>query len=146
MIKRVFLCANFSYPEIVHFDTIYLTMRIDKYIWAIRLYKTRSLASKECVSNKVLINDDLVKASKEVKKGDIVSVRVNPIWRSYKVLDFPKSRVGAKLVPDYVTEITEESDLQTLETTLEVQRQMRFQGFRGRPTKRDRRKLDDLEF
>ena len=121
-------------------------MRIDKYIWAIRLYKTRSLASKECGSNKVLLNDEFVKAAKEVKIGDIISVRVSPIWKSFKVLDVPKSRVGAKLVPDYVVETTDELDLQTLATAQEVQRQMRNQGFRGRPTKRDRRKLDDLEF
>ena len=121
-------------------------MRIDKYIWTIRLYKTRSLASKECAANKVLLNDDLVKSSKEVKVGDMISIRVNPIWKSFKVLDFPKSRVGAKLVPDYVVETTTETDLQTLFMAQEVQRQMRHQGFSGRPTKRDRRKLDDFEF
>jgi len=121
-------------------------MRIDKYIWTIRLFKTRSLAIKECTSNRVLINDEIVKASKEVKTGDTISIRVSPIWKSYKVLDFPKSRVGAKLVPDFVVETTDELDLETLATAQEVQRQMRNQGFRGRPTKRDRRKLDDLEF
>ena len=121
-------------------------MRIDKYIWTIRLQKTRSLASKECASNKVLLNNDIVKASKEVKVGDTISIRVNPIWKSYKMVDIPKSRVGAKLVPDYAIETTDELDKQTLELAQEVQRQMRNQGFSGRPTKRDRRKLDDLEF
>ncbi|MFT6166542.1 MAG: ribosome-associated heat shock protein Hsp15 [Vicingaceae bacterium] len=121
-------------------------MRIDKYIWTIRLFKTRSLASKECAANKVLINDELVKASKEAKVGDVISIRVNPIWKSFKLLDFPKSRVAAKLVSDYVVEITDEIDLETLALAQEVQRQMRHQGFSGRPTKRNRRKLDDLEF
>lgn len=121
-------------------------MRIDKYIWTIRLLKTRSLASKECAANKVLLNDEFVKASKEVKSGDIISIRVNPIWKSFKVIDIPKSRVGAKLVPEYAIETTDATDLETLETAQEMQRQMRFQGFRGRPTKRDRRKLDDLGF
>lgn len=121
-------------------------MRIDKYIWAVRLYKTRSLASKDCGANRVLLNDEFVKASKEIKVGDVISIRLNPIWKSFKVLSFPKSRVGAKLVPEYVIETTDELDLQTLATAQEVQRQMRHQGFRGRPTKRDRRKLDDLEF
>ena len=121
-------------------------MRIDKYIWAIRLFKTRSLASKECAANKVLINDEIVKASKETKIGDIISIRVNPIWKSFKVLDIPKSRVGAKLVPDYTVETTGELDLETLAMAQEVQRQMRHQGFSGRPTKRNRRKLDDLNF
>jgi len=121
-------------------------MRIDKYIWTIRLLKTRSLASKECSSNKVLLNHESVKASKEVKVGDIISFRVNPIWKRFKVLNFPKSRVGAKLVTDYVVETTDKTDLETLAVAQEVQRQMRHEGFRGRPTKRDRRKLDDLEF
>ena len=119
-------------------------MRIDKYLWAIRLFKTRSLATKECSGNKVLINDDLVKPSKELKKGDLISLKINPIWKTFKVLDFPKSRVGAKLVADYVVETTSEEDLEVLQTAQEVQRQMRFDGLRGRPTKRDRRKLDDL--
>ena len=121
-------------------------MRIDKYIWAIRLFKTRSLASKECLANRVLINDEIVKASKEAKVDDILSIRVNPIWKSFKILDFPKSRVGAKLVPDYVIETTSELELETLSMAQEFQRQMRQQGFSGRPTKRNRRKLDDLEF
>ena len=90
--------------------------------------------------------ESMKKASKEVKVGDTISIRVNPIWKSFKVLDIPKSRVGAKLVPEYATEITDELDKQTLELAQEVQRQMRNQGFSGRPTKKDRRKLDDLEF
>lgn len=117
-------------------------MRIDKYIWAVRLFKTRSLASKECNSNKVLLNDDFAKPSKEIKVGDHFSIRVIPIWKSFKVIDFPKSRVSAKLVANYIIETTSKEDLETLRTTLEMQRQMRVDGFKGRPTKRDRRKLD----
>ena len=119
-------------------------MRIDKLLWCVRLYKTRSIATKECSANKVLLNDEFVKPSKEVKVGDEVSVRVNPIWKSFKIIDLPKSRVGAKLVPELIKEITSEADLQTLENVLAAQRQMRSEGFRGRPTKRDRRKLDDF--
>lgn len=88
----------------------------------------------------------MVKPAKEVKVGDVISIRVNPIWKTFKVIDFPKSRVGAKLVPDYVIETTNAEDLETLATTQEMQRQMRVDGFRGRPTKRDRRKLDDMNF
>ena len=119
-------------------------MRIDKYLWAIRLFKTRSIATKECAGNKVLLNDNIVKPAKEVKIGDLVSIRVNPIWKTFKILDFPKSRIGAKLVPDFTLETTNAEDLKILATTQEIQRQMRVEGFRGRPTKRDRRKLDDL--
>ncbi len=117
-------------------------MRIDKFIWAVRLSKTRSLASKECLANKVLLNDNFVKPSKEIKAGDQFSIRVNPIWKSYKVLGFPKSRVGAKLVPDFIIETTSEEDLESLKLAQEINRQMRHEGFKGRPTKRDRRKLD----
>lgn len=121
-------------------------MRIDKFIWSVRLAKTRSIASKECNGERVKLNGEFVKASKPLKAGDQIELRVLPIWKIYKVLDFPKSRVGAKLVELYIKEITSKEDLETLETSLEIQRQMRMQGFRGRPTKRDRRKLDDLNF
>lgn len=117
-------------------------MRIDKFIWAVRLCKTRSIASKECNGEKVRLNGEFVKASKMVKQGDRIEVRVLPIWKSFKVLDFPKSRVGAKLVPEFILETTSEEDLKALELNQEMQRQMRIQGFKGRPTKRDRRKID----
>ena len=68
-------------------------MRIDKYIWAVRLFKTRSLASKACQSGQVKINEAESKASKEIKIGDLISVRFNPIWKTYKVLAIPKSRI-----------------------------------------------------
>ena len=121
-------------------------MRIDKFIWAVRLAKTRSIATKECNGDRVKLNEEFVKASKNLKVNDQIELRVLPIWKKYKVIDFPKSRVGAKLVDLYLKEITSKEDLDTLETTMERQRQMRMQGFRGRPTKRDRRKLDDLNF
>ncbi|MBL4710081.1 MAG: RNA-binding S4 domain-containing protein [Flavobacteriales bacterium] len=120
-------------------------MRIDKYIWTVRLFKTRSLASKECNANKVLLNDNFVKPSKEVKTGDHFSIRIAPIWKSFKILDFPKSRVGAKLVAVFLVETTSEEDLETLHISQEMQRQMRADGFKGRPTKRDRRKLDGFK-
>ena len=120
-------------------------MRIDKFVWAVRLYKTRSLATKECNANKVLLNGEPVKPSKELKPRDSIAIRVNPIWKTFDIIDFPKSRVGAKLVPKYLTETTSEEDIETLRITQEMQRQMRQDGFRGRPTKRDRRKLDRLK-
>lgn len=117
-------------------------MRIDKYIWAIRLAKTRSLASKLCASEKVKLNEEYVKASKTLKVGDEIQIKAIPVWRSYKVIDFPKSRVGAKLVADYMKETTTAEDLLTIEQVAETNRQNKFLGLRGRPTKRDRRKLD----
>ena len=120
-------------------------MRIDKYIWAVRIYKTRSIASKECHADNVKLKGVFVKASKEVALNDIIEVKVNPIWKKYMVIDLPKSRVGAKLTSLYIKDITEDSLNKELEHFLEVQRQMRLQGFKGRPTKRDRRKLDGFQ-
>lgn len=121
-------------------------MRIDKYLWAVRLFKTRSLASKKCNGEHIKLKNELTKASRVLKIGDEFEVKVVPIWRSYRVIGFPKSRVGAQLVPDYLVETTDEDQLKELEVYLEMQRKMRQDGFRGRPTKRDRRKLDGFQF
>lgn len=119
-------------------------MRIDKYIWAVRLFKTRSLASKTCNAEKVKLNGVVVKASKTVVKNDVIAIKTIPIWRTFKVLDFPKSRVGAKLVDLYITETTAKDDLQQLKQIQEVNRQNKVLGIKGRPTKKDRRDLDQL--
>lgn len=119
-------------------------MRIDKFLWAVRLCKTRSLASRLCDNEKVKINGAFCKAAKTVVVGDKISIRQNPIWKEFKVLDIPKSRVSAKLVEDLIKEVTDELDLELLREVQESNRQARMQGFRGRPTKKDRRRLDDL--
>lgn len=119
-------------------------MRIDKFIWATRLFKTRSIASKACAAEKVQLNDVFVKPSKSVAIGDIISIKVVPIWRTYKVLDIPKSRVGAKLVPDLMIETTPEDDITQLELIIEGNRQNKFLGIKGCPTKKVRRDLDQL--
>jgi ribosome-associated heat shock protein Hsp15 len=119
-------------------------MRIDKFIWTVRLYKTRSLASKSCDGEKVKLNDTFAKPTKTVAVNDIIAIKTIPIWRTFKVLDFPKSRIGAKLVELYIIEITPEADLQQLEQIQEVNRQNNLLGIKGRPTKKDRRNLDDL--
>ena len=119
-------------------------MRIDKFIWATRLFKTRSIASKACAAEKVMLNDAFVKPSKAANVGDIISIKVIPIWRTFKVIDFPKSRVGAKLVGDYLIETTPEEDIDQLEQIQEANRQNKFLGIKGRPTKKVRRDLDQL--
>lgn len=119
-------------------------MRIDKFIWATRLFKTRSIASKACVAEKVMLNDVYVKPSKTANVGDIISIKVIPIWRTFKVIDFPKSRVGAKLVANYLIETTPEEDIAQLEQIQEANRQNKFLGIKGRPTKKVRRNLDQL--
>ncbi len=117
--------------------------RIDKWLWTVRIFKTRSLATEECKKGRVKVNDAEVKPSKEVKPGDMVTVRKPPVVYSYVVKDVPKSRVGAKLVPDYLENITPADELAKLEPGF-----LAFQGSRprgaGRPTKKERRTLDNL--
>lgn len=117
-------------------------MRIDKFIWCVRLSKTRSLATKLCNADKVVLNDDLIKAAKAVEIGDEISIKYNPIWRTFKVLDIPKSRLGAKLVPDYLEETTEASALATYERVKKENQEIRQRSGKGRPTKKDRRDMN----
>jgi len=117
-------------------------MRIDKFIWCVRLSKTRSVATKRCNEDKVVLNDDLIKSSKTVKVGDEISLKYNPIWRVFKVLDIPKSRLGAKLVPEYIEEITEASALETYERVQKENKEIRQRSGKGRPTKKDRRDIN----
>lgn len=123
---------------------IVVEMRIDKFIWCVRLAKTRSLGADLCNRNQIKINNYEQKPSKEVASGDIISVRATPIWRVYTVIDLPKSRVGAKLVKDYLKEITPEKDLMQLAELRRLNQQNRLVGLIGRPTKKDRRDLDEF--
>ena len=116
-------------------------MRVDKYLWCMRLYKTRSLATKAVKDGKISVNDKVVKPSKDLETNDKVAIKIAPTNRTFKVLSFPKSRVGAKLVPDHMIETTPQADLDLLD---EINRQKRANtnyGIVGRPTKRDRRDL-----
>lgn len=121
-------------------------MRVDKYIWCVRLCKTRSLASKLVSDEKIKVNGDFIKSSKAVKIGDVISMKEIPIWRSFKVLDIPKSRVGAPLVKDLIVETTTEEDMALLEEVRETNRQNLQFGIKGRPTKKNRRNLDEFKF
>ena len=112
-------------------------MRIDKYIWAIRIAKTRSLASLFCRDGKVEIDGKKVKPARILKEGEIIVVRKGAIFYSYEVLTFPKSRVGASLVQDYAKDITPKEQLDKLEM-IRLANIDRPKGL-GRPTKKDRR-------
>lgn len=118
-------------------------VRIDKWLWAVRVFKTRSLATDACKMNRVSINGQLTKPSRLVKEGDVISVRKPPIEYSCKVLRVLNNRVGAKLVPEYMENVTpkEQYDI------LELQRLSRFvdraKGL-GRPTKKDRRDMESF--
>ena len=120
-------------------------MRIDKYIWCIRIFKTRSLATKACNEGKVLLNNKVIKPGKIIKENDIISVKTIPIWRLFKVLDFPKSRINAKLISDYAIEITSEDDLFKLKEYQNINKQNKYLGIKGRPTKKDRRNINKLK-
>lgn len=117
-------------------------MRIDKYLWCIRVYKTRSLAASQCKLEKVWVNDAPCKASRELKAGEIVKVRKGPIHFSYEVLAFPPARLGAKLVHGYARDVTPDEEKQKMEI-IRMQFKLERQRGLGRPTKKERRELDD---
>ncbi|MBK6410797.1 MAG: RNA-binding S4 domain-containing protein [Flavobacteriales bacterium] len=116
-------------------------MRIDKFLWCVRLCKTRSLAAEECKRGHVRLNDKEAKASAEVKENDVVSVRQAPIWRVLHVKAIPTSRVGAKLLPELIEDKTPWEDLEKQEIARKVRVASRDPGT-GRPTKRDRRDME----
>ncbi len=118
-------------------------VRIDKYLWAVRLFKTRSMAAQAIKAGQVMLNEAEVKAAATVSPGDVIQVKRNPIWRSYKVLQLLKNRVGAKLVPEYLSDVTPAAELEKLELMKLMPGYEREKG-KGRPTKKERRRLDDL--
>lgn len=117
-------------------------MRIDKFLWSIRFYKTRSIAAEEIKKNRVSIGTSAVKSSKEVKEGDVIKIRKNQIDYKIKVLQIPKSRIGAKLVPLHIQDVTDKEQYELLKLRKMSQDYYRNKG-EGRPTKKDRRDMDD---
>ncbi|MBQ3766717.1 MAG: RNA-binding S4 domain-containing protein [Bacteroidales bacterium] len=115
--------------------------RIDKYLWAIRAFKTRSDATDACKGGKVKVAGVNAKPSKEVKPGDVIQVRKGTIVFTYKVLKALEHRVGAKLVPDYAENLTPQAELDKLRAPVETFFITRERGA-GRPTKKDRREME----
>jgi ribosome-associated heat shock protein Hsp15 len=123
---------------------IYMSeIRLDKYLWAVRVFKTRSDAADAIRNNRVLVNDAYAKPSREVKEGDIISVKKMPVTYSYKVLALVSSRQGAKNVPQYCLNITPQEELDKLTVPRETIFVFRERGT-GRPTKKERREIDAL--
>lgn len=119
-------------------------MRIDKFLWAIRLFKTRSEASEACRLGRVRIGEDIAKAAKEVKVGDTVHVIRHGIILSYQVIQLLQNRVGAAMVSEYILDVTSAEEKEKLA----LQRAPSFERRdprTGRPTKRDRREIDRLK-
>jgi len=118
-------------------------IRLDKYLWAVRIFKTRSDAADAVRTNKVTVNGAYAKPSREVKVGDRIEVKRQQVTYSYKVLDLVSSRQPAKNVPDYCLNITPQEELDKLNVPRETIFVFRDRGT-GRPTKKERRDLDEL--
>ena len=118
-------------------------MRIDKYLWAIRVFKTRSEATEACNGGKVKIDGVNCKPAKEVKVGEIIQIRKGSVQFSYRVLSPLENRVGASLVPQYAENLTPESELAKMRAPVETFFVKRDRGS-GRPTKKERRVLDSM--
>ena len=117
--------------------------RVDKWLWAMRVFKTRTVATDACKKGRVTIGGATAKPSRTIKEGDIIDVRKPPITYTFRVLTLTQNRLGAKLVPDYLENLTPPSQHELLEMT-------RISGFvdrrkgLGRPTKREGRKLSEF--
>ncbi|MEH6658503.1 RNA-binding S4 domain-containing protein [Leeuwenhoekiella marinoflava] len=118
-------------------------MRVDKYLWCVRYFKTRSIATNACKKGQVKINDVAVKPSREVFPSDTIQVRKNQVNYVIEVLTQPPSRVGAKLVGLYYIDRTPAENLEKLDLLKYSKDYYRKKGT-GRPTKKDRRDLDDF--
>ncbi|MDR1814040.1 MAG: RNA-binding S4 domain-containing protein [Tannerella sp.] len=119
-------------------------VRIDKWMWAVRLFKTRTIASEACKKGRVSVGGVSVKPSRMIHAGDVIAVRKPPVTYSFRVLDVTESRMGAKMTPLYLENITPAAEYEILEMN-------RISGFidrakgLGRPTKKDRRDLDEFK-
>lgn len=118
-------------------------VRIDKWLWAVRLFKTRTLAVEACKKGRVMILGTNIKPSRMIRVGDVIQIKKPPITYSFKVLDLSEKRMGAKLVPEFMEDATPQSEYDILELS-------KVSGFidrdrgAGRPTKKDRRDLVDF--
>ena len=118
-------------------------VRIDKWLWAVRLFKTRTLAAEACKKGKVILQNIPVKPSRNVKVNDVVCIKRNPILFSFKVLALSENRMNAKLVPDFMLNVTTSDQLELIELGKLAGQTGRERGT-GRPTKKERRELDDF--
>jgi ribosome-associated heat shock protein Hsp15 len=120
-----------------------MEVRIDKWLWATRIFKTRTVALEACKKNRIMVNDAPAKPSRMIRIGDVISVRKPPVTYSFKVLGLTSNRIGAKLVPEYLENITPPEQYEILNL-------QKISGFvdrakgSGRPTKKERRDLDEF--
>jgi len=120
------------------------SLRIDKWLWEVRLFKSRSLATDACKAGKVKMDGSNIKASKEIKEGDVITVSLNPLFKTVRVKKFPKSRVNAKLVAEFLEDLTPQAEYDRVKMINETNIEYRDRGI-GRPTKKQRRVIDQLK-
>ena len=116
-------------------------VRVDKYLWAMRIYKTRSIAADACKNGRITLNGVQLKPSRTFHVGDTFNVRKGPVTYTYKVLQLSENRLGAKLVPEYIQDCTSPAQLEILELARMAGNGGRDRGT-GRPTKKDRRDIE----
>lgn len=118
-------------------------VRIDKWLWAVRLFKTRSAAAEACKNNRVMVNGATVKPSRELRTGEVVTVRRMPVVYSFRVLELVANRQPARNVGRYIEDVTPPEELLKLEMARAGAFAVRDRGM-GRPTKKDRRDIEEL--
>ena len=118
-------------------------IRIDKWLWSVRLFKTRTLAAEACKKGKITLANSPVKASRNIRIGEVIQIKKTPVIYSFKVIAFPSSRLGAKLVSEYMENVTSPDQYEILELSKTSGFIDREKGT-GRPTKKDRRALDEF--
>jgi ribosome-associated heat shock protein Hsp15 len=119
-------------------------IRIDKYLWAIRMYKTRNQAAEACRGGKVLVGDQAVKPSREVKIGNIITIRTDQLTKTIKVTGLIENRVSAKLAAENYDDQTPKEEYERLKTIRETNFEIRERGI-GRPSKKERRLIEKLK-
>ncbi|MBN1387701.1 MAG: RNA-binding S4 domain-containing protein [Bacteroidales bacterium] len=117
--------------------------RIDKFLWSVRIYKTRSMATEACKKGRVIINDVPVKPARFINEGEIIQVKKTPVLYTYTVKKIPPSRVSARMVNEYIEDNTPDEEKLKLEMKNNTYDSYRYKGS-GRPTKKERRDIDKL--
>ncbi|MBE0663053.1 MAG: RNA-binding S4 domain-containing protein [Bacteroidales bacterium] len=120
------------------------SVRIDKWLWSVRVYKTRNQAADACRAGKVKMDGNAVKPSRDVKPGDVIEISMAPIKKTLEVIEPIKNRVGAKLVPEFARDLTPQEEYDKLKLISEMNFEHRDRGT-GRPTKKQRRLIDYLK-
>lgn len=120
-------------------------VRIDKYLWAVRLYKTRAQATEACRSGRIKMNGVALKASHEVRVGEIYELSIEQLHRTIQVRELLGNRVGAKLVENFVTDLTPKEEYERIQMVRQYGFEQRDRGA-GRPTKRDRREIEEFKY